>query len=190
MSPVIPLFLHPASDWHPDARVHVRVSWTTTENRSGLSIEFTATGDLQALRWPEPAQAQAADGLWQHTCFEAFLATNPDGSYEEYNFSPSSQWARYPFQSERQRSPTTADARAAPQSQSQCDGQHAQLHAWIPTAGSAHPPLRIGLTAVLEHQDGRLSYWALCHPKSRPDFHDAAGWIPFPAQSSIATPSD
>jgi len=32
------------------------------------------------------------------------------------------------------------------------------------------------LTAVIETQDGNLSYWALHHPAERPDFHRNAGW--------------
>jgi hypothetical protein len=32
--------------------------------------------------------------------------------------------------------------------------------------------LRIGLSAVVETKEGRLSYWALRHPRDRPDFHD------------------
>ena len=37
--------------------------------------------------------------------------------------------------------------------------------------------LRVGLTAVVERTDGRTSYWALAHPSSRPDFHDASGFV-------------
>ena len=32
-------------------------------------------------------------------------------------------------------------------------------------------------TAVVEDHEGQLSYWALCHPVERPDFHDAAGVV-------------
>jgi hypothetical protein len=31
--------------------------------------------------------------------------------------------------------------------------------------------LRLGLSAVIEDIDGRLSYWALKHPPGKPDFH-------------------
>ena len=29
----------------------------------------------------------------------------------------------------------------------------------------------LGISAVIEEQDGRLSYWALAHPPGKPDFH-------------------
>jgi hypothetical protein len=31
--------------------------------------------------------------------------------------------------------------------------------------------LLVGLCAVIEERDGRLSYWSLRHPPGRPDFH-------------------
>jgi hypothetical protein len=30
----------------------------------------------------------------------------------------------------------------------------------------------LGLSAVLEEKDGTKSYWALAHPREKPDFHD------------------
>jgi hypothetical protein len=37
-------------------------------------------------------------------------------------------------------------------------------------------PWRIGLCAVVADAGGSRSYWALKHPRSTPDFHDAAGF--------------
>jgi hypothetical protein len=37
-------------------------------------------------------------------------------------------------------------------------------------------PWRIGLTAVVEDRAGRRAYYALEHPRDKPDFHDAAGF--------------
>ena len=34
----------------------------------------------------------------------------------------------------------------------------------------------LGLSAVIETDDGRLSYWALAHPRAQPDFHHPVGW--------------
>lgn len=36
---------------------------------------------------------------------------------------------------------------------------------------------QLGLTAVIEANDGSHSYWALHHRLARPDFHDRAGFI-------------
>jgi len=41
----------------------------------------------------------------------------------------------------------------------------------------AFKPLQLGLTAVIEANDGSRSYWALHHPEASPDFHHRAGFI-------------
>jgi hypothetical protein len=37
-------------------------------------------------------------------------------------------------------------------------------------------PWRIGLTAVVEDRAGGRAYYALLHPREKPDFHDAAAF--------------
>ena len=37
--------------------------------------------------------------------------------------------------------------------------------------------LELGVTAVLEQQDGLLSYWALSHPAAEADFHHRGGFV-------------
>jgi hypothetical protein len=32
-------------------------------------------------------------------------------------------------------------------------------------------PLRLALSAVIEDENGKLSYWALKHPPGKPNFH-------------------
>ena len=36
--------------------------------------------------------------------------------------------------------------------------------------------LVLALSAVIEHLDGRISYWALRHPPGKPDFHHPQGF--------------
>lgn len=36
--------------------------------------------------------------------------------------------------------------------------------------------LDLGLTAVIETRDHRLTYWALRHPTPKPDFHNRQGF--------------
>ncbi len=46
---------------------------------------------------PVAAANARSDGLWRHTCFEAFIRASSDIGYYELNFSPSGQWAAYQF---------------------------------------------------------------------------------------------
>jgi hypothetical protein len=45
--------------------------------------------------------ASRTDELWKQTCFEAFVGSPAEESYFEFNFSPSTQWAAYGFDSYR-----------------------------------------------------------------------------------------
>ncbi|RMW99707.1 hypothetical protein EBQ25_06460 [Allofranklinella schreckenbergeri] len=141
-------------------------------------LVYSVQGELSALRLPEVAAHPAAvDGLWHHTCFEAFVAGAGD-AYHEFNFSPSGHWAAYAFTRERVRQ---AAARPLPPVHIHCarEARRLVLSAWLPDAalplGSSAAPL--GLSAVIETGDGHLSYWALHHPAPRPDFHARSGWI-------------
>ena len=91
---LVPHLLHP-----PHAVQSVAV--TVRLSGEGLHFAFLVTGDLESIVIPPPAAPRRADGLWETTCFEAFV--RGDGAaYSEYNFSPSGEWAAYAFDDHRQ----------------------------------------------------------------------------------------
>ena len=137
----------------------------------GLWIRFIVDGDVDAVEWPPETQPGRTDGLWQRTCFEAFVAT--DSGYVEYNMSPSGQWATYRFDGYRE------GMRSADQGIDVhgLDGSsdHVALEGLIDLPPDATGP--IGLSAVIEATDGSLSYWALAHPSDKPDFHHPDSFV-------------
>lgn len=125
------------------------------------------------LRFPEPQPAAPADNLWQHTCFELFIAEEEGSGYREFNFSPSAQWAAYRFASYRERD-FSFWQRSAPQIKLHRLADGCRLEVQLPAA--TLPPgkrPRLGLNAVIEAVDGSKSYWALAHGAEQPDFHHA-----------------
>lgn len=149
-----------------------------------LRLRYRVLGDPAALRWPAPLPPGVAprqDGLWRHTCFEAFIA-GPAASgtaYREFNFAPSGAWAAYRFDGYRagmRPEPLAVEPRIV--AQRMADGAALEVAiAWPALPDHAAPRrLRLGLTAVLEAADGSLSYWALRHPAERPDFHNDGGF--------------
>jgi hypothetical protein len=119
-------------------------------------------------RIEEPVRAE---DLWETTCFEAFLRTNGDEAYREWNFAPSGNWAAYDFTSHRD-GRTEADV-AAPYVRVEDN------LTWFAVGATIAVPSRkrfeLGLSAILEEKDGTKSYWALAHPEGdKPDFHDPA----------------
>lgn len=157
---------------HPDTTrssvLRLEAGVEVTADRA-LRFQYVLEADLRRVRIPPPAQGGGrADRLWTHTCFEAFVVSDGLSGYLELNFSPSGQWAAYRFQSYRQ-GMAAAELAAAPELRVQQSERQLELQATVPigVAGS----LRLGLSAVVEEDGGRLSYWTLRHPAGRPDFH-------------------
>lgn len=139
-----------------------------------LKISFILRGEVERIRLPTPTRARFADELWRHTCCEAFIAAPGSPGYYELNFSPSGEWALYRFARTRERTPLTADLTALdPQVQVSHTRKAMVLEALVrlDLLGIAAPPLELGLSAVIERDDGSLTYWALKHPAPQPDFH-------------------
>lgn len=190
-APALALQVHPASAWHPDLTVMASLALAGTLDGPALLIDYRIHGDLNDLKIPPPTDPVATDGLWQHTCAEAFLGLAQASAYREFNFSPSSQWASYAFEDERVRASASVPVgHACPAVSCSATSDTLRVLALIPAPLWPAPgPCLIGLTTVLEHQDGRLSYWALAHPKDRPDFHDRQAWTPLPFSLSGHRPS-
>lgn len=149
------------------AAIAVEVGFTAVGE---LSLAYRLTGDLAGLAIPDPLPPGPADGLWEHTCFEAFIAAGDGPAYREFNFSPSGQWAAYGFSAYRQRDGFKAPV--PPRLGLRRLAGQLELEAVLPP--ELLPPgagLRLGLTAVVEGADGGKTYWALAHPGPRPDFH-------------------
>jgi hypothetical protein len=163
---VLTLSLRP----HPDSSSPVtRIEVGVTRKASHvLDFTYSIFGALDRVSFPPAQTSSRADGLWKHSCFEAFLGAGQ--GYYELNFSPSSQWAAYRFDGHREgmRDVPLAD----PLIGWRADDEVARLAATF----RLPPGLtgRLGLSAVIEDKDGNRSFWALAHPPGPPDFHHAA----------------
>lgn len=141
-----------------------------------LMCHYELHGDVNRLRVPAARTGRRADGLWQHTCFEVFVAATTAGGYYEFNFSPSLEWAAYRF-SEYREGMTPASLKRAPGLTARRTPDRLELTAHLHLEGltelTCGELLRLGLTAVVEDDNGTLSYWALRHAPGNPDFHDS-----------------
>ena len=170
------LKLHPHS--HSAAVRHIEVEVARSQ-AGGVLLRYVVSGRIGDVVWPAVRAPVRTDELWRHTCFEAFIRPATGEAYYEFNFSPSTQWATYRFDSYRQggraageidspritveRTPEFFTLQTAPQWDASSELGRATV--W-----------RIGLSAVLEERGGHKSYWALAHPPGKPDFHHADGF--------------
>lgn len=183
-SPRLPLRCHPATPCPLALQIEASLALAGSAEGPGVLLRYELRGDLAGLRLPAPAAPGPADGLWQHTCLEAFVGVADDPAYREFNFSPSGQWAAYRFSDQRQRAPENDGAAPlsalAPEMNWVASPDALTLTAWLPLALLPRPApgrsLEWGLTAVIETTDHQLSYWALHHPQAKPDFHHRGGF--------------
>lgn len=141
-----------------------------------LAVTYVLEGDLDRLRVPAPRAPRVASGLWQHTCYEIFIACKGSPAYYEFNLSPSGEWAAYAFDGYRRpRAGESITSDLAPQVAVRRVAGRLELDAVIrlDRLPALHPGARLSLalSAVVEDNDGVLSYWALSHPPGKPDFH-------------------
>jgi hypothetical protein len=174
----LPLICHPATPCTYVSSVGARVDRLSDDL---LVLYYEIVGDIDRLLLPPQRRSAHTDGLWQHTCFEAFVRANGARSYVELNFSPSSEWAIYRFDDYR-RGMTAIEPPHSPKII--CRRRADELNADVDVHLSGLLPqadLQLALAVVLEDQQGRISYWALQHPPGNADFHhDAAFALELP----------
>ena len=160
------LFLHP--DCAPGPVQSVSAALLPVE--SGCEVRFVLRGAMEQIILPPPQATGRSDNLWQNTCFEIFWQQQGETAYREFNLSPSTRWACYDFDDYR------LNARDGSVEAVAIDCRHtpeelildAQITVPLPF------PAAIGITAVVELDDGALQYWSLAFAQGKPDFHQAA----------------
>src|SRR5665213_573723 len=166
---------------HPDWPIQAVRRIVAEARREGdrLSLRYAvATAAGGGLAVPPPAAPLRTDGLWRHTCFEAFLRVPGAEPYFEFNLAPSGQWAAYRFETYRQ-GMAPLEGLPAPAIAWRATPEGFELTAAIDLSGADLPvgePWRLGLSAVIEETSGRTAYWALAHPPGKADFHHHDGF--------------
>ncbi|HYB91993.1 MAG TPA: DOMON-like domain-containing protein [Candidatus Binataceae bacterium] len=166
---------------HPSARPEAVRAIHALVRHSGdgaLRMTFRLDGDMSRIRLPVPGVPRIATELWRHTCFEAFIAVEGQQAYHEFNFAPSGDWAVYAFHDYRNGGPVSNES-TCPRIAVRRTETRLELDAIVQldllSPVHARAPLSIGLSAVIEADDG-ISHWALRHLSDKPDFHDANGF--------------
>ncbi len=165
---------HPAT---PPAGRPFKV-WATVDHIASLGAAVATTNIWFGVSAPAErfviaplSQPWRADELWRTTCFEAFFRAAGADSYREWNFAPWGNWAAYDFSKYRE-DMAKADVGSPPYIRIEDNFTWWTVGATI--AVEASQAWRLGLSVVLEEQDGTKSYWALAHPPGdKPDFHHA-----------------
>jgi hypothetical protein len=173
----IALVAHPSTEADAIRALDVQVS---VPSQGLVTLRYTLHADMSRIRVGAELTPGPADGLWKHTCFEAFIQPGGSRGYYEFNFSPTKQWAVYRFDAYREgmtpmnlANPPDISTREAP--------DQLQLQVTFPlpisAAEGAAPHPKLALAAVIEGDGGRLFYWSGRHPQGKPDFHHPDGFV-------------
>jgi hypothetical protein len=139
-----------------------------------LVFQYSLVADMSRVRVPPSGAGVRTESLWKNTCFEAFVAAGDAPGYHEFNFSPSLDWAIYRFSAYRE-GMAPAEIGRTPEISVRRGDEGLELKSAVRLGhladlrGVRH--LRIALAAVIEDNNGGLSYWALRHGPGKPDFH-------------------
>jgi len=156
-----------------DVRVHAAES-------GAVEFRYVLRAKMPGVRIPKANSPGRADGLWKHTCFEAFVRAPRAAGYYELNFAPSRQWAIYRFDAYRE-GMSSAELAVAPVIAARCFDDRLEVDATVRLLDlidlQGVPRLQLALCAVVEEENGTLSYWALRHVPGKPDFHDPHGFV-------------
>ena len=144
-------------------------------DREWLRLRWRIEG-AQGLIVPPFAGKGRADELWRTTCFELFLMPDGGPAYCEFNLSPSERWAAYDFAGYRN-GMAERPATREPQTMIRQGSSFAIFDAAIPHDAVPAEACSMNFAAVIEEEGGVKSYWALCHPAAKPDFHDATCFV-------------
>ena len=171
----LPLQLHPSNAQSPLRALSVSGA---LQANGRITLDYLLHGDLLRLRLAPPAShPQRRDELWRHTCLELFAQRDGTDDYLEFNFSPSGDWAAYRFDGYRD-GQSHGEQRSVGITLHPLGPGQLRIQACAQLPGSALQAAdasgwRLGLAAVIEADDGALSYWALRHGGAKPDFHAA-----------------
>lgn len=138
-------------------------------------ISYKVQGDLPGLDLGSegPKHARVIK-LWEKSCFELFIKNQKD-NYMEFNFSPEFEWNAFYFEKKGD-----ALAEYARMDKVEFDILLSLdvFHLIVKIEKKKFPDgffdgeLSVGITSVIKNKKGELSYWALSHQDTRPNFHD------------------
>ena len=144
-----------------------------------LSVTYELLGALPTVVVPQPVTPPTRqDNLWQTTCFECFLRPANGANYWEFNLSPSYAWNAYTFRDYRQDRHPSQEIESLPFQILQTPTVLQLVWSFdLSQVSLADQNLRVAIAAVVEFQNGPLTYWALTHPAADPDFHHRGSFM-------------
>ena len=162
-----------------DPLTNLKISGNIKRHVNTLTVRYVLLGKVTVLVIPPPADIPVRKNrLWKETCFEFFLALKDSPRYWEFNLSPAGHWNVYRFAAYRQGMQEEEGFTSLPFSvKKQPDSLRLALELKLDEIVQADQLLEVAISGVIKTSEGGLTYWALTHPGSQPDFHRRDSFI-------------
>ncbi|MBC7712702.1 MAG: hypothetical protein H7177_05160 [Rhizobacter sp.] len=154
----------------PDIRIDSELNTTS----DAVFISFKLTGALSRVDLGKGIpQHSRVMNLWEKTCFELFIKNSED-HYLEFNFSPDFEWNCFHF--EKKKSPPVPYKKMEMVIFDILFSNEV-VHVIVELKKIMFPEnffatsMSAGITSVIKEKTGELSYWALSHKDTKPNFH-------------------
>lgn len=157
----------------------LKIAGNIARQGNQFTIHYALLGDVKEVAFAAPSDTPARKHeLWKDTCFEFFLGIKNSDRYWEFNLSPAGDWNVYHFDAYRQGMQEETAFTALPFSiQHLSDGLAIALDIELDKIVPANQAIEVGITTVIKHRDGEVSYWALTHQGTEADFHRRDSFI-------------
>lgn len=160
----------------------IKIDCELNTTRDSVYISYKLQGALSSLDMGTgtPKHARVIK-LWEKTCFELFMK-DANNSYIEFNFSPDFEWNCFYF--EKKGNPL-AEYKRMELVKFDILFSNEVVHVIVELQKKMFPDhffdgsLSMGITSVIKEKTGDLSYWALSHHDTRPNFHDFRSFVDF-----------
>ncbi|MBD2439113.1 DOMON-like domain-containing protein [Nostoc sp. FACHB-110] len=151
---------------------NVQIVGNITRNQQQLEITYKLLGDLSEIAIATPTnQPSRKHELWQDTCFEFFVGLKNATSYWEFNLSPAGDWNIYRFDHYRQGMQTETTFIELPFHVEKSASFTLNLQLDLAKIIPPDQKIDVAITSVIKQQNNQITYWALAHKGTKPDFH-------------------
>jgi hypothetical protein len=147
--------------------------------RSGiLSVSYELKGPVQNLSIPvSTGGPERRNGLWVETCFELFIGPIDSEAYWEFNLSASGNWNVYRFNACRKGMQEEHAIEALPFTVVILpDSLTLNIEVDLKKFILSEQKIELALCAVVKDINASVTYWALAHHGTKPDFHRRDGF--------------
>lgn len=145
-----------------------------TPTEDSIFISYSLSGDIAAIDLEDGTpKRNRIIGLWQKTCFELFIKNNKD-QYIEFNFSPVFEWNCFFF---NKKGDALCEYEAIKEVKFDILRSLDVFKLIVEIDRKNFPEnffdgeMLAGITTVIKDKNSKVSYWALSHNDTRPNFH-------------------